>query len=361
MATRKGPSNPYLLLMVTMTLWGSAFSSSKAVVGQVPHSVAAFLRFGGAAVALLAASAFLRAREKRGGGERVGGTGGGDGGALEGAVRADVPQGRASRWRAPGLAAAAGVLGVFAYNGFFFWGLSLAPSLDAGILIPVMSPVFTSAFLLLTGKEKATRARWAGLGLGLTGAVVFLVGAAGGGGTASRLPGDGLYLLSAVCWAAYTLIGPRVLAGVEPLRATTYATCAGAALLGALAAPDLAHVRWGELPSGVWLNAAYLAVGAAAVANLLYYRGVRAVGPARASLMMFTVPVVNILCATVFLGESVGPLQGTGAVVLLLGAVIALTSGRGAAGARRLPDARPAGQADRPARRGRSGRSGARA
>ncbi|MER5780534.1 DMT family transporter [Streptomyces mobaraensis] len=305
MATKKGPSNPYLLLMVTMTLWGSAFSSSKAVVAQLPHSVAAFLRFGGAAVALLAATWFLRAREADEDGR----------GAAPG------------RLRSAGLAAAAGVLGVFAYNGFFFWGLSLAPSLDAGILIPVMSPVFTSAFLLLTGREKATVARWAGLGLGLAGAVVFLVGAADGGGDANRLRGDALYLLSAGCWAAYTLIGPRVLAGVAPLRATTYATCAGAVLLGVLAAPDLVAVRWGELPSGVWLNSAYLAVGAAAVANLLYYRGVRAVGPARASLMMFTVPVVNIVCATVFLGESVGPLQGTGAVILLLGAVIALTLG----------------------------------
>ncbi|MGI5339519.1 DMT family transporter [Streptomyces sp. CA-181903] len=307
MATKRGPSNPYLLLMVTMTLWGSAFSSSKAVVGQLPHSVAAFLRFGGAAVALSAASWCLRDRGAREGGR----------GTATGSVRA------------AGLAAAAGVLGVFAYNGFFFWGLSLAPSLDAGILIPVMSPVFTSTFLLLTGREKATGARWAGLGLGLAGAAVFLVGAAGGGGDASRLRGDALYLLSAVCWAAYTLLGPRVLAGVEPLRATTYATCAGAALLGVLAAPDLVAVRWGELPSGVWLNSVYLAVGAAAVANLLYYRGVRAVGPARASLMMFTVPVVNIVCATVFLGESVGPLQGAGALVLLLGAAIALTLGRG--------------------------------
>ena len=299
MPTKRGLSSPYLFLMITMLLWGSAFSSSKSVVEHVPHTVAALLRFAGAAVALLVAV------------------------SLFGGRRPDAP------WRSGGRAAMAGILGVFAYNGAFFWGLSLAPSLDAGILIPVMSPVLTSLFLLITGRERASGARLAGLGLGLTGAVLFFLGAGGSThGSGTRLAGDALFLLSAVCWAAYTLAGPKVLAGTDPLRATAYATCAGAVLLGLVATPDLPDVRWGELPPGVWLNAAYLALCATAVANLLYYRGVRAVGPASASLMMFTVPVVNTVCATLFLGESFGTLQAVGALVLLSGAVLAATQGR---------------------------------
>ncbi|PJM98953.1 EamA family transporter [Streptomyces sp. CB01201] len=292
-------SNPYPLLMVTMVLWGSSFSSSKSVVEHVPHSVGAFLRFGGGALALLLAVATFGRRTPR------------------------VPA--RNGW----LAAGAGVLGVFAYNGFFFWGLSMAPSLDAGILIPVMSPVLTSTFLLLTGKEKATWARVTGLALGLTGAGIFFIGAGGsGGGGSSRLWGDALFLASAVCWASYTLAGPRVLAGIDPLKATTYATCAGAVLLGLLAAPDAMDVAWSELPTTVWLNVIFLAVGAAAVANLLYYRGVKSVGPAKASLMMFNVPVINTLCATLLLSESFGWLQGIGALVLVAGAVLAVTQGK---------------------------------
>lgn len=216
MGTTGRIGNPYALLAVTMVLCGSAFSSSKSVVEHVPHSVAAFLRFGGGALALLLAVAMFGSRTAR------------------------VPA------RDGWLAAAAGVLGVFAYNGFFFWGLSLAPSMDAGILIPVLSPVLTSAFLLVTGREKANWARVTGLALGLTGAAIFFIGAGGGGGGGpSRLLGDALFTLSAVCWAAYTLAGPRVLAGVEPLTATTYATCAGALLLGVLAVPDATPCRPG--------------------------------------------------------------------------------------------------------------------
>ncbi|MGW8886277.1 DMT family transporter [Streptomyces sp. NPDC055749] len=299
MRAKAATSNPYLQLLLTMMLWGSAFSSSKSVVGHVPPAVGAVLRFGGGALALLIAIWLFGNRS----------------------TRVSARNG----WRA----AAVGVLGVFAYNGFFFWGLSLAPSLDAGILIPVMSPVLTSAALVLTGKERAGAARATGLLLGLIGAVIFFIGVGGSTqGGSSRLWGDALFLLSAICWAGYTLLGPRVLSAVDPLRATTYGTCAGALLLAALAAPDLAQVPWSALPAGVWLNTVYLAVGAAAVANLLYYRGVGAVGPARASLMMFTVPVVNTLCSTLLLGETFGWLQATGSVVLLGGAGLAATEGK---------------------------------
>lgn len=288
--------SPYLLLAVTMLFWGGAFSSSETVVDHVPHTVAATLRFGGGAIALLIARALTGRR---------------------GAPRPNVGM------RASVRACLAGVLGVFAYNGFFFWGLSLAPSLDGGILIPVMSPVLTTSFLLISGRESASRRRLTGLALGLGGAAAYLIGANSAGGGSHRLLGDLLYVLSAVCWAAFTLAAPKVLAGIEPLTAMAYATCTGAVLLALVAAPDMGSVQWGALPSEVWLNVAYLAIGATAVANVLYYRGVAAVGPASASLMMFLVPAVNTACATVFLGESFTPVQAAAAVVLLVGAALA--------------------------------------
>lgn len=293
--------DPYLLLTITMLLWGGAFSSSESVVHQVPHTVAATLRFGGGAIALLFAVA-LTGRRRRG--------------------QQPGPRPRIGL-RASVRACLAGVLGVFGYNGFFFWGLSLAPSLDAGILIPVMSPVLTALFLMVSGRERPSRRRLAGLALGLAGAAAYLIGATSAGGGSHRLAGDLLYVASAVCWAAFTLAAPRVLAGIEPLTAMAYATCTGAVLLALVATPDLGRVPWGSLSSGVWLNVAYLAIGATAVANVFYYRGVAAVGPASASLMMFLVPAVNTVCATLFLGESFTALQTVGAVVLLVGAALA--------------------------------------
>ncbi|NUR29598.1 MAG: DMT family transporter [Catenulispora sp.] len=309
--------NPFLLLTVTMLLWGGAFSSSKSVVGHVPHTVAAMLRFGGGAIALLVAVGAQALAGRRSGRKRR---------THQHQERPAQPSRRNGITpRAITRASLAGVLGVFAYNGFIFWGLSLAPSLDGGILIPVMSPVLTTAFQLVTGREAVSRRRLLGLGLGLAGAAGYLIGAdsAAAGTGADRLAGDSLYLLSAVCWVAFTLSAPKVLADIEPLTAMTCATCAGAVLLAALAAPDLGHVAWSALPPTVWLNVAYLAVGATAVANVFYYRGIGAVGPTSAALMMFLVPLVNTLCGTVFLGESFMLTQALGTAALLTGAALA--------------------------------------
>ncbi|MEV0351179.1 DMT family transporter [Nonomuraea sp. NPDC050680] len=297
-----GRTQPYLLLSMTMLLWGSGFSSSKVIVDHLPHSVVATLRFGGGALALLIA---LRLSRQRGG-----------------ARRRSSPRDWAR-------AAGAGVIGVFVYNLLFFWGLSLAPAIDGSVIVPVMSPVLTTTFLLITRQENASVARVAGLATGAVGALIFFAGSAGVAGAGqARLIGDLLFLLSACCWAAFTLSGRRVLAGIEPLKATTYATLSGAVLLAIYSAPAAAEVAWHDVPAYVWLNVVFVALGPTAVANLLYYRGIHAVGPASASIMMFVVPVVGTACSAVFLGESFDTVQATGAAVLLVGAVLAVTQGR---------------------------------
>lgn len=293
-----GGTSPYLLLSATMVLWGSGFASSKSLVDHMPHTVAAVLRFGGGAIFLLVA---LRLFGQRG--ART---------SPRDMIRAAV----------------AGLLGVFVYNFFFFWGLALAPSMDGSTVIPVMSPVLTTGFLLLTGREKASVVRTVGLVVGVVGAAVFLIGAGVSGDGTDRLLGNVMFFLSAASWAGYTLLGKRVLTGIDPLKATTYATVAGSVLLVLYAAPSYGDVDWDGLSVPLWLNAVYLAIGPTAIAYLFYYRGVRAVGPSSASIMMFLVPVTGLVTSAVFLGESFGAVQAAGAAVLLTGAVLAVTQGR---------------------------------
>lgn len=291
--------NPYLLLLFTMVFWGSGFASSKVAVDHMPHTVAALLRFGGGAVILL---------------PLLGLAGNGTRTSLRGL----------------GVAALDGVFGVFAYNMFFFWGLALAPAIDASTIVPVMSPVLTTAFLLLLGQERASRIRLAGLGLGIAGAAVFLVGAGQqpGGGSGDRLGGDLLFVASAACWALYTLIGRRLMAGIDPLRATAYSMLVGAALLAAACADQFHAVAWGSLGGEVWWNVGYVALGPTAVAYVFYHWGIKEVGPATASTMMFVVPVFGAVIAWVFLDERLGAIQAGGAALLMVGAVLAVTEGR---------------------------------
>jgi drug/metabolite transporter (DMT)-like permease len=284
------------MLSVAMGLFGSSFTASKVLTGAVPPTVAALLRFGCGAVVLLL---------------WLGVSGRGFG--LS-----------ARNWRHVLLG---GALGVFAFNALFFWGLHLAPSIDGSLIVPVLSPVLTVAASALFLREGVSAARMLGMAVGISGAVVLLldVGVHSGRG---RLVGDLVYVLSAAVWTAYTLLGRRILVGIDPVKAIALSTSLGALMLGALAAPQLSTVAWSSLPAGIWLDIAYLAIGPTAIAYVVFYQGIKAVGPANASTMMLLVPFFGATGGVLFLREALSVVQGIGALLLLTGALLALTDGR---------------------------------
>ncbi|MFJ6087873.1 DMT family transporter [Streptomyces sp. NPDC092369] len=282
-----------------MALFGTAFTSSKVVIGQIPHEVAAALRFGGGALVLLL---LLSLR----------------------------PGSVTFAWRDLVRAGSVGLMGVFAYNFFFFWGISLAPAIDGSIIVPVLSPVLTTITLLMTGHEKTSTIQAAGLALGVTGAVVFFIGIGGTGKgvTGSRLAGDFVFLLAAGCWAAYSITSKKVLSGMEPLRATAYATGVGALALTVAAIPSVPRTDWAAVPAATWTNVGFLAVGPTAVAYLFYNQGLRSVSPITATLSMFAVPVFGAVSSVLFLGESITAVQLAGALITIVGAALAVTRGK---------------------------------
>jgi len=289
-------AGPYLYLLITMALFGTAFTSSKVVVGQLPHEVAAMLRFGGGAVILV--------------------------------VMLCVRPGSARfSWRDLCVAGSIGMIGVFAYNFFFFWALSLAPAIDGSIIVPILSPVLTTIAMLLAGREAASAIRVAGLVLGVAGAAVFFIGIGVGGVSGSRLVGDLVYLLAAGCWAAYSIASKKVLSGMDPLRATTYATGVGALALVLLSIPELPSADWSSVRPSTWANVAFLAIGPTAIAYLFYYRGLRSVSPVTATITMFSVPVFGTVSAVVFLDESFTVVQIVGALITVVGALLAVAPG----------------------------------
>ncbi|MFL6115920.1 MAG: DMT family transporter [Catenulispora sp.] len=298
MKTRFTSAHAWLLL--AMVLWGSAFPSSEWAVRHVPHSVAALLRFGGGAIVLVAIQAARR------------------------------PSARLSRAMVA-RACFAGLVGVFGYNAMFFWGVSLAPAADGSVIFPALTPVLTAVFLILTRAEPARPLRLLGLGLGVGGAAFFFVATSLHSGGGDHLLGDAVFASGSAVWTTYTLLNRKLLAGMDAAQAVTFATIAGSVALAGLAAPDLGQVAWSGLSGGFWLNAIYLAVGPTALAYLLFARGIRDLGAATASAMMFMVPLFGTAFSFVLLAERFTAAQAVAAVVMLGGAFLAVTAGSRAA------------------------------
>jgi drug/metabolite transporter (DMT)-like permease len=111
---------------------------------------------------------------------------------------------------------------------------------------------------------------------------------------------------------------------MDPLRATTYATGVGALALLLISIPALPTTDWSAVRASTWANVVFLAIGPTAIAYLFYYRGLRAVSPATATITMFSVPVFGTTSSVIFLGESFTALETAGALITITGALLAV-------------------------------------
>ena len=279
----------YAGLVLTMVFWGSAFPTSKMLVLEVPPEVGAALRFGIGSM-LMMAILFRRAAKP-------------------------VPD--RDVWARLALV---GLVGVTGFNTLFFRGLSLAPSSDAGMIVPTMSPVFTAMAGMLFLGEPLRLARVAGLAVSLAGAVIFFWGVIShAGGQAGRVWGDVALLGAAGCWAASSILSRPLSVRIGAMPAASWTLFLGSVGLLAISAPKIAAVPFGALTGRFWVVLAYVVAFPTVIAYILWMEGIRTIGSGPTTSFMFLAPVFALLTAALLLGERPTPLQGAGGALMLCG------------------------------------------
>ena len=217
--------------------------------------------------------------------------------------RADLP-----------LLAAAALLGVTLQQVLFVLGLSAATASSTSILFAT-TPLWTALIAMVVGLERPGRRTWVTLVFGIVGVALVVRGSAAPGGDGS-LVGDLLVLASALAWASYSVIVVPLLGRYSALRVSAAVTLVGALALVPLGLPALVTTDFAAVPVGVWAIVCYAALGALVLTNLLYFTAVRNVGAPRAAAFIYLQPVFGIVFAVLLLGESITPLQVTGAAVV---------------------------------------------
>ncbi|HEY5880808.1 MAG TPA: DMT family transporter [Nakamurella sp.] len=244
---------------------------------------------------------------------------------------------------------AMGAIGYAAQAGLYFSALT---RIDASLvaLILYVYPVLVTVGAIVLGRERADRRRVWALGLALAGIGMVL----GGAGTGRFDWVGGLLALGAAfTYTGYILVGDRLTSDV-PALALAALVCTGAfgtfVITGALRDVDLDFA-----PSGWWWLGA-LALVSTVGAILLFFAGLARVGPSKAAVLSIFEPVVTVAAASAVFGETLGPAQWLGGILVL--AAVSIGVGRSARrdgrearqGGQQLPsaEARPpvAGPAD---------------
>jgi drug/metabolite transporter (DMT)-like permease len=194
--------------------------------------------------------------------------------------------------------------------------LHVSSSLTA-ILIAAL-PLFVAAITLrVEPEERVSAPRLAGMLCGLAG-VVLLVGF-DIAGDSRELLGAGCILLATCGYAIGPMIIRHRLSALDPRGVSAAALAVGAVLL----APSLALAPGTTLDGSAIAAVAVRGVVCSALAFVLFFALIAAIGPSRSTVITYVNPAVAVLLGVLLLGEKLTLGMVVGFPLILAGSVLA--------------------------------------
>jgi drug/metabolite transporter (DMT)-like permease len=186
--------------------------------------------------------------------------------------------------------------------------------------------VFPVLSLLVEGlvyHKRFSRIAVAGIALSVVGVVLIISPHSPTGAlVGERLLGDGLIILSGICWAFYSILVKNLSRNSSGSRTAMFQMLFGSIVLLPLAGVFERPVF--PVPAqGVWA-VIYLAVFCSVGGYSLYNYGVARMASTQAVSILNLVPVFGVLTAWVVLHETVTVMQLAGGAVVLCGVLLSL-------------------------------------
>jgi drug/metabolite transporter (DMT)-like permease len=178
-------------------------------------------------------------------------------------------------------------------------------------LYPALVVVLSAVFL----RHRPGRLSVACVAVSLAGTALTIGPVGGGQGT-----GVLLGVCAAVAYATYIVISSRVTRGLAPFATSAVVTGACGAVYDALALTRGAHL---PTHAGSWLALLGVALFGTVIAIAAFFAALALLGPGDTAVVSTLEPVVSVVAAAVFLGETLTSVQLAGGV-LVIGAVVAL-------------------------------------
>ena len=210
-----------------------------------------------------------------------------------------------------------GASAVAIYNVLFLYGLKLAPASDGAIIVPGLAPVLTVIVARLVLRERVST--WAIAGFATAFAGLYLVISPGGTQSSTRLLGDVLFVLGALCWAFYAVAGRSATKRFTSISATLYGNVAGTLMLLPFALAERGWEALAAAPALSWIGLLYLASFGTVFAFVFFVEGVKRIGAGPASAFAFLVPIIGVVSSVLLLDERMTLVSVLGSILVLFG------------------------------------------
>jgi len=216
-----------------------------------------------------------------------------------------------------------GLTGVTFLYVFQFIGISLTTASTSAVLINT-NVIFIAILSWFFLHEHLTRHRVAGIALSFVGVVIVLYSKVSPEEFSLSnmfVVGCILMLLSALCWAIYSLVGKRLLNTYDPFVITTYAFVLGSILYVPLVISHIGGVVVNTTPVQ-WLAVLYLALTCSIFGYLGWYYALKHSEASKAAVFLNLIPLFAITMSFL-LGESLTVFFFVGASLIIYGVYLA--------------------------------------
>ena len=202
------------------------------------------------------------------------------------------------------------VLGLVGITFFFmaqYLGIQFAGASVAAILVCLLSPIIISFYSLRIFKEKLTRRNVLGLGIASAGTLAVI-----GGGTLnmqgssmSFVAGSLILLATPFMWAAYTLLGKRMMKKYDPFLVVAYVNILGALCLVPFSLAENSFSKILALNFNEWSAVLYLAITCSLIGYFIWFKVLSQTKAATASSFLFAEPLITVIFAAAFIQEQI--------------------------------------------------------
>ena len=214
--------------------------------------------------------------------------------------------------------AALGLTGVTLLYIFQFLGISLTTAATAGVLINT-NVIFIALLSVLILKEKLTHKTISGILLSFIGAIIVVWSRSTDTSIVFSdifIIGSILVILSAFCWAVYSIIGKKLVTNYDLVEITTTAFLWGTVFYLPII-PYIVTAGTAISPLG-WGAVLYLALICSVFGYLGWYYALKHVPASKAAAYLNLIPLFTILLAVMF-GETPSPIFLIGAGLIIYG------------------------------------------
>lgn len=211
------------------------------------------------------------------------------------------------------------ISGIVLFNFFLFSGLRTVTAIRSSVII-AFTPAVVAVVSGLFFHEKINTLMKIGLLAAFTGAIITITeGNLKIVFTGGLSRGD-LYLIGCVLtWTAYSISAKYTMRELSPFTVLTYGSIIGAVLLIPFTLREGVIFQLSGQPAACWWSLIYLSFGAAGIAYLFYYEGIKNVGASRAAVFLNLEPVSAIVLGIIVLGEHLSLPVAVGGILVLGG------------------------------------------